>query len=1062
MPPSEDTTDIQLKLALTGADVSTLFQGSPSILRRLRGHQRGDSPDITLSDQNSAASEVLSLSTGNPETGNIVAHYSQQKSSLEVSGYLHPRLPLRFSLRRGSQTYYNFIQYILSELNDLDSLPASVESLGSEAREALSRLRSSLEECLAETRGIQPNSSVDILGSDFETRANRTSLEAVIPASHRVRRSLLPDGYGASNRKEFLVRGRQNSEIQHISGFLTLEINEVVTPKAKESEVPSKASIHWLSAVSAKAVPDGVLLRVQAKFEHSRLDDYDFYFRWGSSSSDAGPWIDEEVSLENRKLNSAGVLSLEAHIQAEKSGNYHVCAYARHRASGEELWISQAGFSDTSFVASSRRSPVLVNAVCQEMIDHLSVKRKIIRSFSSFEQFVRVLSTLDRDPQIRGLGRYLFEVVEDNQSLVDLLNQYYRQALSAVEEHRTNSQKIANRFVGKPDASAVDVSSSKRRVPIARLKRVISILQNIGIGEVVFIAPEGPQAIAGGLAQVVVGLSKSLSRAGTSCTIISTLYEESQGSKHLSASEMLEHGMLLMGERVPLVLAGRVRVNFGETKYSGTDQCRTNPRAVSAKVYLAESQGLRVFLLHHPVLGDKLYSGSSSEEQLRKALFLSRGALEILKADEFSIRPHLLISNDWPSALVPALLKADPSYSESSRFKGVETCHILHNAGPGYQGRFFVNEFGEDIWPLAALDDEHFLGISDSSDKRYLNLTSAAVVHSSRGVVTVSRPYADQLLASGSDENLHRVLSENDASLFGISNGIDLETLREVFWKGGESARSSLGEGVLLRSHKKSSHLLRHIPAYKASLKRVVQREFGLEEGREKILISFVGRLTEQKGIRLLSAPECASGQSVLEDILESHPQVQFLIGGPPSAGDDTCVELRREIERLSLAYPGRIQGFFSFVPHQKAIQITQGSDFFLMPSRYEPGGITQLEALASGTLVFARNSGGLSATLRDYTPERNDGDSFLFEEYSCDALRDCIERGLSIFAQQSLRDALILQAASAQNDWKHRVPKYGALFQHLSGVLRALPDCSFLRGKSDLLSGLTARVSTG
>jgi starch synthase len=237
-----------------------------------------------------------------------------------------------------------------------------------------------------------------------------------------------------------------------------------------------------------------------------------------------------------------------------------------------------------------------------------------------------------------------------------------------------------------------------------------------------------------------------------------------------------------------------------------------------------------------------------------------------------------------------------------------------------------------------------------------------------------------------------------------------------------------------------------------------VQKQYGLFADAEATLVAFVGRLAEQKGIQLLSA-RCSSGVSVLEELLTRYPGVQVFIGGPPTQGDPTYIALMVEIQRLGILFPGRIAGVSDFIEHRGALEITKAADLFLMPSRYEPGGITQLEALAAGTLVVARNVGGIAATLVDFTSATQSGNSFLFDDYTPDALFRAIGRGVDVVSDDSKRMRLIERAAQAENDWSDRVPKYVALLQFISGALSRRQGFSHLAKRDDALRSIRPAI---
>ena len=163
--------------------------------------------------------------------------------------------------------------------------------------------------------------------------------------------------------------------------------------------------------------------------------------------------------------------------------------------------------------------------------------------------------------------------------------------------------------------------------------------------------------------------------------------------------------------------------------------------------------------------------------------------------------------------------------------------------------------------------------------------------------------------------------------------------------------------------------------------------------------------------------------------------------------------QLRAVVEDLIVRYPGRISAVFSFIPHREALEVTQASDFFMMPSRFEPGGITQLEALACGTPVIARKVGGLAATLIDYAEESDRGNSFLFLSFTSAALQSAICRAVQVFEDPERQEYLIRQAVLAENDWNHRAPKHAAMLQHVAGVLSPEYPYPHLHGRRHLLS---------
>ncbi|MCC6220633.1 MAG: glycogen/starch synthase [Deltaproteobacteria bacterium] len=756
------------------------------------------------------------------------------------------------------------------------------------------------------------------------------------------------------------------------------------------------------------------------------------YAHWGPLN-DGNQWISEEIGSEDVTAAADSNFCIVKRIKPSKIGSYGITFFAV--VDGKKHWLGKPEVDDSVFSIDTSFSKARLLLDYQAVSDRISFKTRLLNSILDYEKFLRFVSGVRKARQDKGIAKLIFDLISGDADLERLLLSHFTKAVDELAER--------------------DISPRRKK----SLQTLLLVLENIGIGEVVFVAPEGPHASAGGLSQVISGLMKSLDESGLSTTLISPLYEEDQGSKHPSAEELIRQGLLLGDELVPITKVGRVQIPLGPTRYSGTPHIKENAILISAQVYKAESKNMRVYFLRHKRLAARLYPDSSGKEQICHATFLARGALEILRSPRFEINPHIVVSNDWPTALVPVLLKTDPDYLDDEILRDVQTFHILHNCGMAYQGRFYINEYGEDLWPLLGLAGEHFFGICDPNDSRLLNLTAGAIHHVKRALVAVSKPYAEDLLTEDGGEGLHNLFKSKADCVFGISNGVDLESLRHILWQLGEKAKSELNLESVTASKYQQQSVIKNMSTYKQALKLAVQQKYGLTQDKDNILISFVGRLAEQKGIALFTETIKKDGCSLLESILTHHPSAQIFIGGPVALGDSGSKELKKVIVDLIARYPGRIQGIFNFISHREALEITAASDLLLMPSRYEPGGISQLEALATGTIVVARNVGGITATLVDYASEQSQGNAFLFDEYSASALYSAVSRAIETLLNDVERDALRRIATAADNDWRHRLPKYLTMFQYASGVFRASIASSYLSERKKLLVSIRPSV---
>lgn len=546
-----------------------------------------------------------------------------------------------------------------------------------------------------------------------------------------------------------------------------------------------------------------------------------------------------------------------------------------------------------------------------------------------------------------------------------------------------------------------------------------STSNSYGLRELVFATPEGPHAAAGGLAQVITGLPRELTRLGIPVSIISPLYHHKHGNKHRSADDVIRNGFNLNGQRVVPRYVTTLSLAIGPTRHAGTGWNKRPPSTLYFSVYLAEHGDLRVFLLANSGVFDRLYQPVYADEQLRRAIVLSRAVLETIACQQLSIRPSAIISNDWMTACVPALCALDPRYRSVSWLRDAKTIHMIHNGGADYHGRLPLNFYNEDLWPLFNLAPEHYFGFRDPHRPELLNLTMAAAQHSSGGVITVSQPYARDLLTPTGGEGLEHVLARKRASVFGISNGINREEINNFLKLHLNLNEEQLSDPATLLAAKSHS-------------RAKLQQRLGLAPDPHAALISFVGRLAEQKGLSLLSGYVAHSPRSTLEEILIRHPASQIVVAGPITPGDTSAQAISDTLHYLRARYPGRVAFISDYISHSTALEIISASQLFLMPSRFEPGGITQLEALAAGTLVVARNVGGISATISNYDQTSGSGTGFVCDAYEPGAFANTIDWALKTCQDHQIYNSLVKQAINARHAWSDRAPAFAAVVQRM------------------------------
>lgn len=781
-----------------------------------------------------------------------------------------------------------------------------------------------------------------------------------------------------------------------IAPTLLLDLDEtptLIVPERPEDLIQEALSIlrtdaHLTSRVMASVDGNTVEIRTSIALPPLNTIAVELYMHWGGYDPTAPAWQDELVASSEE--SSAGTFPITHKVYVPNQGHYGATFFLRPRGTNESVWLGRLGADDAHFFISRDDSEVT-----SERDTMLAEMREIASSMLT----VSVQHPHTLEEQVQAISSYAPHLP---------VGALLKETLDSLDD----AEIVNNLSKAYQDASAPEA--------------IRSLLMTYGIGEVVFTTPEGSHAAAGGLAQVISGLPPELCRAGIPVTVITPLYNYENGNKHASAQHLLEHGIQLGNERVAPRYVGSITVNLGPTYYQGTTFHRRPPSALPIKVFLAQSGRLRVFLLANASVFDRLYQPVYADEQLRRAVAFSRATLETIATSHFGIRPSAIISNDWMTACVPAFAALDPHYQSVPWLKSAKTIHMIHNGGADYHGRLPINVNNEDLWPLLNLAPEHFFGFRDPHNRTLINFTMAASQHASGGILTVSQPYAQQISHLGGGDGIDYVLQHKRGSVFGISNGINRREIDRYL-----SSLTGVTEDELNSVEK--------LLAAKRATKERLQERFGLRRDSNARLISFVGRMAEQKGLTLLSGTVDGTWHSSLEDLLLRHSDIQILVAGPTTEGDRTSTDFRNTLGYLSARYPGRVAAHFDYIPHSKALEVIFGSSLFLMPSRFEPGGITQLEALATGTLVIGRNVGGISSTIKNFNAATASGNGFLCDDYTPTAFANTAHWALKTTEDFEVFKGLVQHARSASHTWADRVPAYLAMLQTI-----ALGDAEF------------------
>ena len=417
---------------------------------------------------------------------------------------------------------------------------------------------------------------------------------------------------------------------------------------------------------------------------------------------------------------------------------------------------------------------------------------------------------------------------------------------------------------------------------------------------------------------------------------------------------------------------------------------------IEGEILETEIDGVTVYLLKNDSLYDREYiystpSGDYDDNDLRFA-FLSLGALEITKALDF--KPDVIHCHDWQTALVPACLKFRKHLKDDLFFHGSKIVFTIHNLA--YQG-----QFGKEIldelalpWFLFTPQGIEFYG--------KVNLLKGGIVYSDI-VTTVSRTYAEEIktpqYGCGLDGIL-RAISNHTNKLVGIINGIDNDE-----WN--PEKDSALYANYSVDSIER-----------RLENKFRLRNDLGLSIANDKPLLGMVSRLTEQKGTDLIAES--------LSQIFDLGFQVVILGSGEEKFERMLQAAKKRDPENMAV-----ITGFNDDV----ARRIYAGSDFFLMPSRFEPCGLGQMIAMRYGSIPVVRGTGGLLDTVVDYNSSKQKSNGFVFNEFSKVGFLDALVRGLSLYEKKEEWKRLVIRAMREDFSWKRSSELYLELYRSLKST---------------------------
>jgi starch synthase len=433
---------------------------------------------------------------------------------------------------------------------------------------------------------------------------------------------------------------------------------------------------------------------------------------------------------------------------------------------------------------------------------------------------------------------------------------------------------------------------------------------------------------------------------------------------------------------------------FGKALEAFAGQLRTVDRFTvpvagverACAIELLEHAGNLIYFVRndHYFARDSLYNHPDEAERF---LFFNRAILQFCARGQFV--PDIFNGNDWLSCLLPFLLRT--SYADDPVLAASKVLLSIRNLR--YQGVFH-----KDVCQLLGVEWS-FLCAAGLDFYEYVNLLKLGIVYADM-IVTSSPSYAREIQVSGYDP-LTETLRRRQGVLCGVVEGIDVQVDDPA-----TDPRLHRNYGAADAAEGKRVN------------KAFLQHKLGLPVRPEAPMIGWINRLTSQKGVDLI---RLALGNGLLDEDI----QIVACADGEPI--------FEEFFRRLCAEHPSRF--FYANYDEALAYQIYAASDMYLMPSSYEPGGISQLISMRYGAVPIVRETGGLADTVVPFDPASGEGTGFSFDFKSTWIMMHTIRRAIAAYNDGRQWPRIVQNCMRKDSSWKAPIDDYMALFDTLRGV---------------------------
>ncbi len=450
--------------------------------------------------------------------------------------------------------------------------------------------------------------------------------------------------------------------------------------------------------------------------------------------------------------------------------------------------------------------------------------------------------------------------------------------------------------------------------------------------------------------------------------------------------------------RVILPLYKKVKVKYADQlKFLGWRMVHMGWRSLYAGLFSLEQNGTVFYFVDNEYYFnfDQIYVEYVFD--IERYCFFQRAVLDFL-GDFMNFEPNVLHCNDWQTGMIPMLL--DAHYKKHGYHTNVQTVYTIHNLK--YQGVHST----EVVKEMLDLPDEYIREDFCIKD-RAINFMKAGIVFSN-SVTTVSPTYAYEIMTDYYGEGLNWTLQKYAYKVSGILNGMnDLEY--------NPAKDDKIPMKYTIKNYEKG----------KAVCKKSLQEQLGLEVNPGAPLCAMISRLVDQKGLDLLLY--------VLEEILYDGMQVVILGTGDPY--------YERALVDIANRNPGKMCACIDF-DGALAHTIYAASDIFLMPSIFEPCGLSQLVSMAYGSVPIVRETGGLKDTVIPYNEYTGEGNGFSFANINAHEFLFVTKYAADLYRHhKDIWNKLIEAGMKGDYSWKKSAAEYAGLFSLITGIPLNKPE---------------------